>query len=70
MYGRVRGYQYSGVDGIYLNHFSNGGSPSLEGPNIVGVSITHDMNPCQHIWTFIDENDYDWRIVDKTMVSY
>ena len=73
MYGRVRGYQYSGADGKCLNHFSNGRSPSMEGPNIDGVSIAHDMNPRQHIRTFIasqDENYNDWRIVHKTIVSY
>ena len=58
--GRVRGYQYSGVDGIYQN---NGGSSSLEGPYVDGVSITHGTNPRQHIWTFIvgqDENQNAW----------
>ena len=56
--GRVRGYQYSGVDGIYQNY--GNGSPLLEGPYVDGVSITHGMNPRQHIWTFVvgqDENE-------------
>ena len=62
--GRVKRYQYSGVDGIYQNHFSNinGGCSSFEW--LDGVSITHGMNfSCQYIWTFIvgqSENQNSW----------
>ena len=58
--GRVRGYQYNGVDDIYQN---NGGTHSLEGPYVDGISITHGSNPRRHIWTFVagqDENDNVW----------
>ena len=58
--GRVRGYQYKGVDGIYENNF---GSSSLEGAYVDGLSITHGSNPRQHIWTYIagqGEDDNQW----------
>ena len=48
--GQVRGYQLGNVDGIYDN---NGGSPSLEGAYVDGVSITCGSNPRHHIWTYI-----------------
>ena len=48
--GHIRGYQLGGVDSIYPH---NGGSSSLEGNYVDGVSITHGSNPRKHIWTFI-----------------
>ena len=48
--GQVRGYHCGNVDGIYSN---NGGSPSLDGACVDGVSITHGNNPRHHVWTYI-----------------
>ena len=50
--GFIRGYQYGsgGVDGFYPNV---GGSPSIEGAYVDGVSITHGSNPRHHIWTYV-----------------
>ena len=49
--GKVRGYQYGCVDGIYFN---NGVvTDSIDDAYVDGVSITHGNNPCQHIWTYV-----------------
>ena len=47
--GRVRGYQFGAVDGIYDNH---GGSPSINADYVDGISITQG-DPREHIWTYI-----------------
>ena len=58
--GRVRGYEYGGVDGIYDNNL---GSNSIDSFYVDGVSITYGTSPRKHVWTFIGgqgEDDAAW----------
>uniref|UniRef100_A0A1X7T1D9 Fibrinogen C-terminal domain-containing protein n=1 Tax=Amphimedon queenslandica TaxID=400682 RepID=A0A1X7T1D9_AMPQE len=51
--GQARGYQFGGTDGIYPNGgLSGGGSDNIDGAYVDGLSITHESNPRQHIWTY------------------
>ena len=55
--GQVRGYQFGWPDAFY-----HGYSQNIDGYYVDGVSITHDSNPRQHIWTYAvghDENSTD-----------
>ena len=49
--GRLRGFQYGQVDGIYPNH--NNVLDDIDSPYVDGVSITYDSSPRKHIWTYI-----------------
>ena len=49
--GQVRGYELGHyVDSFYPN--GRGGSLSIDGVYVDGVSITYGSNPRQHIWTY------------------
>ena len=53
--GQASAYQYGFPDGIYPN---NGGSSSIDGAYVDGISITHG-NPRHHIWTYAVGNFAD-----------
>ena len=51
--GQVRGYQYGSPDGFIKDN-------SIESYYVDGVSITHEINPRKHIWTYaasVNDND-------------
>ena len=50
--GQVRGYQFGWPDAFY-----HGYSQNIDGYYVDGVSITHDSNPRQHIWTYAVGHD-------------
>ena len=58
--GRIRAYQWGGVDGFWNYH--HGRVTTIDGAYVEGVSVTHGT-PRNHIWTFaagISEGNPTW----------
>lgn len=45
VHGKVVAYQFASTDAF------NVGNPSIDGPYVDGISITHGSNPRKHVWT-------------------
>ncbi len=63
--GRIIGYQYDSTDA-----FGQRGTTTIDGNYVDGISITHGLNPRQHIWTLAAALDEVPTIIDNSLYKY